>query len=290
MTVARLPYSVDFRPIGQCNLRCPFCFGPRHHVPSMNRDDALRIIDIIAEFGAKCVVLSGGEPTLLPYLAELLQRAKARRLMTVLSSNGLLLGRLIDTIAPSLDWLALPLDGPDRASNAAMRVGNNHHFATILSLIPRIQRKYPALRIKLGTVVTRHNYMKVPPIIRRIAKKGLPDTWKLYQVSPSNYGRDNYNWLSIPDQLFVQTVGEARRTAAEYGIRVAVYSNRDRDGKYLFIDPTGDALIISDCDEVTIGNILVDPNHVMETWPSFIDERRLEKNIQSTYLVGAWDG
>lgn len=283
MITPRLPYSVDFRPIGRCNLQCPFCFGPRHTVATMSRRDALKVMDIIAGFGAKVVVLSGGEPTLLPYLPELLKRAKGSGLMTVLSTNGLLLEGVLPEIAPYLDWLALPLDGPDSASNGTMRIGDPDHFEKILGLLPRIRCEFPSLGVKLGTVVTRQNHTNVPQIIRNIGRDGLPDTWKLYQVSPSNYGRDNYGWLSVTDEVFEGTARRARRAAADYGVFCAVYRNRDRDGKYLFIDPTGDALVIDHCDEVRIGNIISDVASVVDVWPRFIDEERLMRNIDSTY-------
>src|SRR5665811_862736 len=110
----RLPSSVDFMLLGSCDLKCSFCFGPQHEMPAIQNDKAISIVNKLASNGVERVVFTGGEPTLIDGLPDILKAAKDRGLTTVLSTNGILLAsneELLDKIAPNLDWIALPLEG-----------------------------------------------------------------------------------------------------------------------------------------------------------------------------------
>ena len=85
--------------IDHCNLRCPTCFT--------ESSPALGAVAPLAEVLARstpgcrartgastCVMLSGGEPTLYPHLAELLDAVAARTVVRVLvNTNGIRLAR-----------------------------------------------------------------------------------------------------------------------------------------------------------------------------------------------------
>lgn len=280
---APLPYSIDFRPIGACNLRCSFCFGPSHNQPAMSTTDALKVIDFMAEHGTKAVVVTGGEPTLRKDLHILLKQMKDLSLKVILSTNGMFLFKKMDEILPYLDWIALPIDGSTREDNARMRIGGPNHLDMMLDLIPTIRKKYPSLKIKLGTVVTRLNKDSVPGVLEILRPYCLPDIWKIYQVSFSNYARDNRESLEITDADFEAVIARATYTANSLHIPLVVYRNAERNGKYLFIDPSGDAVVIQADDELVIGNILSDPAGVLRTWSNFVDEEHLIRNIEVTY-------
>ncbi len=279
-----LPYSVDFRPIGACNLDCPFCFGPRHELPTMKATPIFQVLDFIVAHGTKSVVISGGEPTLIKELPRILSYLRSNGIKTILSTNGLLLERRINEIAPLLDWVALPLDASLSSVNQIMRVGHPRHFELVLHLLSLIRSNYPVLKIKLGTVVTKLNKDYVTNIPQILSADALPNIWKLYQVSYSNYGKDNREILYISDEDFESVVQGAKLHAEKIGLPITVYRNSERNGKYLFFDPNGNAVVIDGNDEVVIGNILTTPQEVLKAWPIYIDESRLQENIETTYF------
>jgi pyruvate formate lyase activating enzyme len=105
---------------GGCNLTCPFC-----HNPALVLDpDACPDLDadaLLADLAARApfidgVVVSGGEPTLDPALADWLTRVKELGLAVKLDSNGLRPDVLAGLLARGLvDYLALDLKtSPDR--------------------------------------------------------------------------------------------------------------------------------------------------------------------------------
>ncbi len=291
----KLPSSVDFMLLGTCELRCAFCYGPQHEIGAMDTETVKSVLQNLSVNGVERVVFTGGEPTLIRDLDEILYEAKSQNLTTVLSSNGLRLARnrnLLDRIAPYLDWIGLPLDGDTPQANALMRVGlgqnaEERHFFSVISLIQRIQTEYPELKIKLGTVVAKPNLDHVEDIPFTLAKfDTIPDTWKLYQVSPSEYGKLNYKGLRVGDDEFEQVFHKSLRNAEAVGIpNVTKYSNATRPGKYLFIDPAGEALIVSqqNNDYHSIGNFVRNPEDVITNWRGFVDSGLLVQNFEDTY-------
>lgn len=291
----KLPSSVDFMLLGTCELRCAFCYGPQHETGAMDTETVKSVLQNLSGNGVERVVFTGGEPTLVKDLDQILREAKNQDLTTVLSSNGLKLAQnrdLLDRITPYLDWIGLPLDGDTPQVNALMRIGlgqntGEQHFFSVISLIQRIQTEYPELKIKLGTVVAKPNLDHVESIPLTLAKfDTIPDTWKLYQVSPSEYGKLNYKGLKVEDDEFEQVFHKSLRNAKAVGIpNVTKYSNATRPGKYLFIDPKGDALIVGqqDNDYRSIGNFVRNPEDVITNWRGFVDSGLLVQNFEDTY-------
>ncbi|GAA3285024.1 radical SAM protein [Dactylosporangium vinaceum] len=91
-----------------CNLRCPTCFTDSS--PAI--EGAVPLADVLASVDTKLsrengridvLMLSGGEPTLYPWLAELLDEVSARNVVRVLiNSNGVKIARddaLLDLLA-----------------------------------------------------------------------------------------------------------------------------------------------------------------------------------------------
>lgn len=277
------PPYVDLRPLGRCNLDCPFCFGPRHDVPSMERDTALDIAALLRDAGVRGVVLSGGEPTLLPWLPEL-ACTLAGFADVVLSSNGLAARALRRTL-PHLSWLALPIDSADPAENRAMRTGNPAHQTRVIERMHEVRRDFPGVQIKLGTVITRVNPGAVR-VLDLLDDASLPDVWKLYELSATSYGADNYDRLSVDSDIFEDTVRRCEKAAAERGVPVTAYRNSTRSGTYVFIDPDCTAVVIRDGEEHRIGHVLHEPDRVAAALRQHLEPARNTVNFEGTYRAG----
>jgi len=294
-TERRFPSSVDFMLLGTCNLKCSFCFGPQHEIPAMQADVAIGIINELASNGVERVIFTGGEPTLIKDLPAILQAAKSRDLTTVLSTNGMLMAsndELLHDIASNLDWIALPLEADTPEVNAKMRIGFTpdaglKQFEDVLSLIPKIRERYPGLGIKLGTVVAQPNLNNIAGIPDLLASRNaIPDTWKLYQISPSEYGKINYASLQVSDEEFERVYKEAEKRALRVGVpNVTKYTNQERPGKYLFINPRGDVLIVhpESNDYYPVGNIIANFNEVANNWGVYVRNDILTANFDTTY-------
>lgn len=281
----RLPVSIDIRVAGVCNLRCPFCFGPRHYLRAARFSEIVRLIPSLFELGTRTIVVTGGEPLMVKRLPELLAAAKSLQMQVVLSTNGTLVQRRHADILPLLDWIALPLDGHDAATHETARPGKVASFWRVIESISFIRESYPEVKIKLGTVVSKLNVDAVAGIPATVARDAYsPDIWKIYQTSYSNYGADNREDLHLSNDEFEKVVGEALASAAEFAWSTIVYRNSERSGKYLFIEPSGDAMVIVDSQEMVIGNFLDDFNDAVGRWSVYVSNELLASNVVNTYF------
>jgi radical S-adenosyl methionine domain-containing protein 2 len=280
-----LPAAIDLRITGRCDLRCPFCFGPRHEMSHHDIAEVIRLVEWFPTVGVRSVVVTGGEPTLVKGLPKLLRAAKHVGLMVVLSTNGLAFTRRVAEIAPYVDWVGLPLDADTAEANAVMRVGQEDHFRGVIAALSVLRRSYPHVRVKLGTVVSRLNRDAVRGIPRVLAEAdGLrPDIWKLYQVAYSSYGEDNRQQLELSDEEFAPIEAACRLASTEYGIPFVSYWRSQRAGSYLFFEPNGDARAVTEQDEIIIGNFFLDADGVMAAWQRYVDATRVSANFERTY-------
>ncbi len=103
---------------GGCNFRCPFC----HNASLVNRTAPELSWDGVWNFLRRRknvlqgVVISGGEPTLVPFLTEFLAKVKEMGLATKLDTNGYAPGVLEELLAENLlDFVAMDIkNSPSR--------------------------------------------------------------------------------------------------------------------------------------------------------------------------------
>jgi pyruvate formate lyase activating enzyme len=102
---------------GGCNLRCPYCHNPHIVVPDYQKIEPFDPVEFMAHLRKRQgklsgVVLSGGEPTLYPHVAEDLPAVRSLGYAVKLDTNGMLPG-VIESFAP--DYLALDVKtSPER--------------------------------------------------------------------------------------------------------------------------------------------------------------------------------
>jgi len=235
--------SVNFHLWQPCNMRCKFCFAtfqdvkqtvlPKGHLP---REQALLVVKAVCTAGFKKITFVGGEPTLCPWLLELIQEAKAHGLTTMLVTNGSrLTPDYLEKLKPVLDWLCLSIDSLDpQVNGAAGRKQNNTEAfdeAKYRELVTVI--KTFSFRFKINTVVHRLNYWEDMAAFIHWAK---PDRWKLFRVLPvqgQNYGL--HNELLITGNEFEQYI----QLHYSKGCNPIAEDNEDMQGSYAMVDPAG---------------------------------------------------
>jgi organic radical activating enzyme len=283
-TPRRLPLAVDMRVVGQCNLRCPFCFGPRHEIRSTDIRSAVQLLNQLYEHGTRRIVVTGGEPLLIPRLDVLLSEAKITGFEVILSTNSTLVAKRHKQILPHVDWIALPIEAPNVQVHEACRPGTVESYKSFFESFSLVRRLYPEVRIKVGTVVSPANadlVSKLPETLH--PHLGAPDIWKIYQISNSSYGADNRESLAVDNEVFERIIADAEGKAKEYQWPVVVYRNSERNERYLFIEPNGDAMVIANNAETVIGNFYCDFDGVLENWTRFVNQRLLAENSLRTY-------
>ncbi len=170
------PLAVHLEVVGACNLTCSHCFAgelPRHFNP-LTVAELDRLFGEMAQLGSFRLGLTGGEPLLRKDLWEILDAATSQGLHPCLTTNGLL---ITDEIARQLGrrelvWLNVSLEGPDAATNDAVR--GHGTFEAVLENLKRLRRH---ARFTLAFTVLRTNANLVAQcaeLAHRVGKKGDP--------------------------------------------------------------------------------------------------------------------
>lgn len=255
----------------------------------MSRQTAMRVADVIRAAGVRGVVISGGEPTLLPYLADLIAYLRSD-LPTggpgprvVLSTNGLAPMTVMRRVLANLSWIALPLESGVLEEHRALRTGVASHRDRVLGLLGEVRKNHGDVRVKLGTVVTRWNAGGAPRVLDLIEDFALPDVWKIYQMSETSYGADNSDLLAIDNQAFEDVAQQCAAAASDRGVQLRVYRNSTRSGSYLFIDPDCRMVVIENGSERAIGGLFDETAGVAAALAAHAPGRGLADNFTGTY-------
>ena len=119
-TACEIP-SVNFHLWKPCNMSCKFCFAtfqdfgreilPKGHLA---REECLEVVEALAGAGFEKINFAGGEPTLCPWLPDLLRRASELALTTSVVTNGsCITEEWLALTEGRLDWAAVSIDTLD---------------------------------------------------------------------------------------------------------------------------------------------------------------------------------
>ena len=243
---ARKVPSVNFHLWQSCNMRCGFCFAtfqdvkreilPKGHLP---KEECLALVSQLAEAGFEKINFAGGEPTLCPWLPNLIRRAKEHRLVTSIVTNGsAITDEWLDDLNGSLDWIALSIDtvDPDKQLRLGRALRGTHPITEkeYLHIISAIKRH--EIRLKINTVVTSITWQEDFTRFIRLTK---PERWKLLQVLPIKGQNDaqiaDFELTTAQFDAYVQR----NRIVEDDGINVIPESNELMTESYVMIGPAG---------------------------------------------------
>ncbi len=226
-------------------MGCGFCFAtfqdiqpdilPEGH---LGREDCLSVVECLALAGFRKINFAGGEPTLCHWLPELITRAKELGLTTCVVTNGSRLTReWLGGIKDSLDWATLSIDSLEPGT--LLRMGRTTRSGPMsreeyLNAIGDL--KEYGIRLKINTVVTRHN---MDESLASFITETRPERWKLLQVLPVKGQNDHaINRFLVSHEEFDQYI-QVNRWVEAYGIRVVPENNNLMTGSYVMVDPAG---------------------------------------------------
>lgn len=237
--------SVNFHLWEPCNMRCKFCFAtfqdvkksilPKGHLP---KEQAIQVVQQLADFGFEKITFAGGEPTLCKWLPDLIATAKAAGMTTMIVSNG---SRLTDAFLEAnrniLDWIAVSIDSLILQTN--LQIGRAISGSTPLqlddyqTLVDRV--KQFGYGLKINTVVNRYNFQEDMGEFIRFAQ---PKRWKVLQVLPILGQNDlKIDDLKISEQQFQTFL--RRHSNLSGKTNVVPESNTQVKGSYVMVDPAG---------------------------------------------------
>ena len=114
--------TVNYHVWKPCNMKCQFCFAtfvdiseevlPKGH---LNQHDSGMLVDCLADAGFREINFAGGEPTLCPWLPDLIKRAANLGLVTSMVTNGTrITEQWLAKLENKLDYATVSIDSLDR--------------------------------------------------------------------------------------------------------------------------------------------------------------------------------
>jgi radical SAM protein with 4Fe4S-binding SPASM domain len=177
----RVPYDAFYCGIGieaRCNLKCTMCprNDPNFEEGEMSYETFTRIADQLPFL--REVQLAGlGEPLLHNDLFKMIEYARARKIRSVITTNGTLLNqRNIERIIQSgLGAAHVSIDSPDPEVYKSIRVGAtlDHVTSNLRNLVQRRNEARSRLQIIVNSILMRSNYGQVDDMIKLCADLGV---------------------------------------------------------------------------------------------------------------------
>ena len=244
--MAKLPPAINWHFWPWCNYGCKFCFARFEDIPRADRlpkEIALTVPEMLAEAGADKITFVGGEPTLCPYLGDLLAASKDVGLTTCIVSNASgLTENFLDKWGHLIDWVGLSIDASSDQIHAEIGRGmrgdlarsRSHHLELATDAWDRCRSR--GIRMKLNTVVCKPN---LDDDMMELVLKLRPERWKIFEVLPVDGQNDGDVDDLLLDEGEFQTWVDRHASIVDEGIQFVPESNELMRGSYAMMDALG---------------------------------------------------
>ncbi len=169
------PYRMDLALTYKCNNDCAHCYNARERTfPSMSMDEWKRVLDTTWELGIPHIVFTGGEPTLMDFLPELIAYAESNGQITGLNTNARrltdknFLTKLVDA---GLDHVQITVESSDADIHDQMVGLKGAHKQTIQGLRNVLETP---LYVMTNTTMLQDNVHTIPDTLDFLAEIGVP--------------------------------------------------------------------------------------------------------------------
>lgn len=244
--MSQIPTAVNWHFWPWCNYGCKFCFARFEDIPRADRlpkEVAVTVPEMLAVAGAQKITFVGGEPTLCPYLGDLLAASKDVGLTTCIVTNASgLTEEFLNEWAHLIDWVGLSIDASTDVIHAEIGRGmrgdlarqRSHHLA--LARDAWIRCKARGIRMKLNTVVCGPN---IQDDMSTLVLELMPERWKIFQVLPVEGQNDgDVDSLLIKKDEFENWLLRHKHVESR-GIQFVPESNDLMRGSYAMLDALG---------------------------------------------------
>jgi MoaA/NifB/PqqE/SkfB family radical SAM enzyme len=198
-----VPWAILIDPTSACNLNCTGCWAGKYKKSnSLDFNTIDRIINEAKELGIYFIVLSGGEPTIYPYLFDLLKKHQDAGFL--MFTNGTLIDeKMADQMLEAGNiTLAISLEGFREATDQRRGSGVFERLMKTMDLL-----KERGIVFGASITVTRNNVEELfgkDDFIDMLIEKGAVYTWSFHYIP---VGKD-------PD-LSLMVTPEQRKMLAE---------------------------------------------------------------------------
>ena len=157
-----------------CNLSCVHCRASATNGPysgELDTDQALNLLDQIAEVGKPIIILTGGEPLLRDDIFDIAKHGDGLGLRMVMAPNGTLITPQVaeQMAASGIKRISASIDGATKEFHDKFR-GVDGAFEAALQGIEYV--KAAGIDFQINTTITKTNLDQIPRILRLAEELG----------------------------------------------------------------------------------------------------------------------
>ena len=182
-----------------CNMRCGHCGSScKERLPDeLTTEEALSLIDQIADLGLRWITLSGGEPLMREDLPLLVQKFASRSVIVNIITNGWFIdASLAQSLKDSgVSTVAISIDGTAEIHDSIRMAGS---FKRIEEAIAHL--KSADVNVGAVTTISKKNMDCLPELRRTLVSLGV-NSWQVQLGQPMGNFKDRPEWVSDPSAI-----------------------------------------------------------------------------------------
>ncbi|MFC1486313.1 radical SAM protein [Thermoproteota archaeon] len=184
------PFLIVWNFTYKCNLKCKHCYSDsgNRSTLELSTEDAMKVVDQIAEFGVTSLAFSGGEPLMRKDFFEVARHAIESGLYVSLATNGTLLNeenvRKLKEIG--VHYVEVSLDGANAKTHDYFR-GKDGAFEQTLQGLKNCMDKNICTCIAITG--TKNNLKEIPSVLEMAENMGI-DRFTLFNFVPTGRGKE----------------------------------------------------------------------------------------------------
>src|SRR5512143_3842088 len=235
----KAPFTIAWEVTRACAYACVHCRADAMHTPDpneLNTEEALRLIDRLAEFGSPILIFTGGDPMMRRDLHQLIAYATQKGLRCSLTPTATALpttARLEKVRDAGIRRIALSLDAPTKEIHDDFRQVPGSWQRT-LDILHRAQQI--GISVQVNTTVAKHNVDILHEMVPFIQEVNAVQ-WSVFFLVPTGRAQAAnmitaeehervFNWLY---DLSKQAPFDIKSTAAPMYRRVAIQRKRQEE-------------------------------------------------------------
>lgn len=213
---------------------CSYCFMP--HDYNINHETISAIASRILNLKPKMVVLSGGEPTTIDILPNIIDIFKLHEIKVCLATNGINLMNLLPDFCGKIDTITLPLDNIPKCNSHR----NKLCVESVMGVLSYI-KEYSLLGYKkpnviINTLLNKNNINDIDRLRDFLSLYPI-DVWKIFEYI---HIVGNNSHLE-PYRLSFEQINKLKLQSNQFYISYEDIENKD--SRYFMVNPDGSIVI-----------------------------------------------
>lgn len=220
-----------------CNLKCVHCYSDseaRRYPNELTTEQAMAVMNDLADFKVPGVLFSGGEPLVRQDIYELAAHARTRGVHVVLSTNGTLITAEVAKRLHELEfaYVGISLDSADPSTH--------DKFRGVKGAFERSMRGFrncvaAGQKVGLRLTLTPHTVENLDTIFDLIDREGINRAC-FYHLCPAGRGRGLSTLTAEQSRHAVDTILDRTKEMLDRGRRVEILTvDNHCDAAYLYM-------------------------------------------------------